>query len=158
MMTGPLSIGRPSGDWPVLSAGHLRTGFVVVGMPPLDRQRHERDERRPDREQVEIKCRYSEKPGCLVEDDQERGRKNQRPEQEKGDKKLAGAAGSQHRPTRGCVNRTARWPRTQHSGRNIGDRIATRFVWASLTVRPLFGSVPTRPRPGRWHPWSRTAS
>src|SRR4029434_3386819 len=107
-MTGPLSIARPSGDWPVLAAGQLRTGCVVGLLPRLDRKRHERDERPPGPEQVEIKDRYSENQDCLVEDDQKRGRKNQRPEQEKGYTKLARTAGSQHRPTRGCVNHAAR--------------------------------------------------
>ena len=121
MMTGPLSIGRPSGDLPVISARQLRTGFVIVGMRPLDRDGHKRDEQRPGREQVEIKHWDSEKPGCLIEDDQERGRKNQRPEQEKGDKKLAGTAGSQHRLTRGCANGAALADRSpmQRKGRAL---------------------------------------
>ena len=63
MMTGPLSIGRPPADLPVLSARQFRTGFVVGLLPRLDRKRHERDEHPPGPEQVEIEDRYSEESG-----------------------------------------------------------------------------------------------
>src|SRR4030095_4039216 len=154
MMTGPLSIGRPSGNLPVFSARHLRIGFVVVGMRPLDREGHESDERRPDREQVEIKCWYSKKPGCLIEDEQERRRKNHRPEHEKANKKLAGTAGSQHRLTRGCANDSAPVGRLPKPGRmshrhrwrggaNVGNRIATRFPWAEPHCPSAFRARPS---------------
>ena len=133
MMTGPLSIGRPPADLPVLSARQFRTGFVVGLLPRLDRKRHERDERPPGPEQVEIEDRYSENQDCLVEDDQKRGRKNQRPEQEKGDNKLATEKTGSSKP---CATRSRRERESRAAG-GTGD------ARQPLTSAPGLGCVKT---------------
>src|SRR5215217_529687 len=96
MMTGPLSIGRSSGGLSRLPGRDLGIGFGETVGGALDRKGSERDEGGPDGKHVEIQRWYAEDAGRAVEDEQERRREQQHPEQKQGNQKLTRTAGRLH--------------------------------------------------------------